>query len=93
MNTFRINIGRFAPGASGNPDGWLKDGARVAELARSYTSEAVGTMLHPMRNGSNERVPGTAAQALLDRGWDKPKVEVATVGWRVSHKLLYQMLG
>jgi hypothetical protein len=50
-------------------------------------------LLHLMRHGSNERVPGTAAQALLDRGWGKPKVEVATVGWRVGHKLLYQMLG
>jgi urea transport system ATP-binding protein len=33
-----------------------------------------------MRHGSNERVPGTAAQALLDRGWGKPKVEVVADG-------------
>jgi len=26
----------------------------------------------------NERVCGTAAKALLDRGWGKPKVEVVT---------------
>ena len=31
-----------------------------------------------MRAGENERVRGTAAQALLDRGWGKPKVEVVT---------------
>ena len=31
-----------------------------------------------MRSGKNERVRGSAAQALLDRGWGKPKVEVAT---------------
>ena len=29
-----------------------------------------------MRSGNDERVRGTAAQALLDRGWGKPKVEV-----------------
>jgi hypothetical protein len=29
-----------------------------------------------MRGGKDERVRGTAAQALLDRGWGKAKVEV-----------------
>ena len=29
-----------------------------------------------MRSGNDERVRVTAAQALLDRGWGKPKVEV-----------------
>ena len=33
-----------------------------------------------MRHGSNERVRGTAAQALLGRGWGKPKVEVLADG-------------
>jgi hypothetical protein len=31
-----------------------------------------------MRDGNDERVLGTAAQALLYRGWGKAKVEVAT---------------
>ena len=31
-----------------------------------------------MRAGKDERVRGTAAQALLDRGWGKAKVEVLT---------------
>ena len=31
-----------------------------------------------MRHGKDERVRGTAAQALLDRGWDKAKLEVVT---------------
>ena len=31
-----------------------------------------------MRNGKDERVKGTAARALLDRGWGKPRVEVVT---------------
>ena len=33
-----------------------------------------------MRNGRDERVRGTVAQALLDRGWGKAKVEVVTEG-------------
>ena len=31
-----------------------------------------------MRDGKDERVRGTAAQALLDRGWGKARVEVVT---------------
>ena len=31
-----------------------------------------------MRDGKDERMRGTAAQALLDRGWGKAKVEVVT---------------
>ena len=31
-----------------------------------------------MRSGNDERVRGTAAQALLDRGWGKPKLEVVS---------------
>ena len=33
-----------------------------------------------MRNSKDERVRGTAATALLDRGWGKPKVEVVAEG-------------
>jgi len=51
---------------------------RVAELARSYTFEAIETLVDLMRHGKDERVRGTAAQALLDRGWGKAKVEVVS---------------
>jgi len=50
----------------------------VAELARSYTKEALETLVELMRNGKDERINGTAAQALLDRSWGKPRVEVVT---------------
>ena len=33
-----------------------------------------------MRHGKDERVRGTAAQALLDRGWGKAKVGVVANG-------------
>ena len=39
---------------------------------------AVETLVDLMRHGSDDRVRGTASQALLDRGWGKAKVEVAT---------------
>ena len=74
----RLKSGQFAPGQSGNPGGRPKDEHRVAELARSYTVEAIETLVELMRDGKDERVRGTAAQALLDRGWGKAKVEVVT---------------
>ena len=74
----RVNGGQFAPGSSGNPGGRPKDEARVAELARCHTIEAIDTLVELMRHGKDGRVRGTAAQALLDRGWGKPKVEVVS---------------
>ena len=49
-------------------------------MARSYTTEAIEILVELMRSGNDERVRGTAAQALLDRGWGKPKVEVVADG-------------
>ena len=65
----RLKSGQFAPGQSGNPGGRPKDEHRVAELARSYTVEAIDTLVELMRDSKDERLRGTAAQALLDRGW------------------------
>ena len=76
----RTKSGQYASGTSGNPGGRTKDEARVAKQARSYTAEAIDTPVTLMRNGRDERVRGTIAQALLDRGWGKPKVEVVNEG-------------
>jgi len=76
----RNQNGQFQPGFSGNPGGRPKDEFKVAELARSYTLEAVETLVDLMRHSKDDRVRGTASQALLDRGWGKAKVEVATSG-------------
>jgi len=74
----RSKSGQFAPGQSGNPGGRPKDEHRVGELARSYTLEAIETLVGLMRHGRDERVRGSAAQALLDRGWGKAKMEVVS---------------
>ena len=76
----RKENGQFKQGFSGNPGGRSKDEHKVAELARSYTVEAVETLVDLMRHSRDDRVRGTASQALLDRGWGKAKVEVATSG-------------
>ena len=76
----REKNGRFLLGHSGNPGGRPKDEYKVAELARSYTVEAVETLVDLMRHSRDDRVRGTASQALLDRGWGKAKVEVTTSG-------------
>jgi hypothetical protein len=97
----RSKSGQFAPGQSGNPGGRPKDEHRVGELARSFTLEAIETLVDLMRHGRDERVRGIAAQALLDRGWGKAKVEVVSnaeggylellraVNERTPHRQLY----
>ena len=74
----RDSAGRFQKGHSGNTGGRPKDEHKVAELARSFTTEAIDTLVALMRTGKDERVRGTDAQALLDMGWGKAKVEVVT---------------
>ena len=74
----RNSRGQYISGHSGNPSGRPKDEYKVAKLARTYTSEAIDTLVELMRHGKDERVRGTAAQALLDRGWGKPKQELLT---------------
>ena len=76
LTKVRSANGKFPKGRSGNPGGRPRDEQKVAELARSYTKEAIETLAELMRSSHDGRVRGTAAQALLDRGWGKPRVEV-----------------
>ena len=68
--------GRFLKSYSGNAGGRPKDEHNIAALARSYSTEAIETLIDLMRNAREDRVRGTAAQALLDRGFGKSKVEI-----------------
>ena len=73
----RNALGQFVAGHTGNAGGRPKDEHKVAELDRSYTLEAIETLVELKRSGNkSERIRGSAAQALLDRGWDKPKQEI-----------------
>ena len=76
----RDRSGQFLLSQSGNLGGRPKDEHRFSELARSSTAEAIETLIDLVRHGKDERVRGTAAQALLDRGWGKARVEVNTKG-------------
>ena len=78
QDEIRDGSGRFRAGHSGNAGGRPRDEYKLAELACSYTAEAIDTLVELMRHGKDDRVRGTAAQALLERGWGKPRVEVAT---------------
>ena len=46
--------------------------------ARQGLREGGETLAELMRSGNEERVRDMATQALLDRGWGKPKVEVVS---------------
>ena len=72
----RDKSGRFLRGHSGNAGGRPKDEHKIAALARSYSIEAIETLVELMRNARDDRLRGTAAQALLDTGFGKPKVEI-----------------
>ena len=72
--------GQFVAGYTGNAGGRPKDNHKIAELTQGYTLEALDKLIELMRHSKNERVRGTGAQALLERGWSKPKQEIVSNG-------------
>ena len=83
----RDKSGRFVKGYNGNAGGRPKNEHNIAALARSYSAEAIETLVELMRNARDDRVRGTAAQALLDRGFGKPKVEIQNTNADFRHAL------
>ena len=67
-------IGRpFEKGQSGNPGGRPKVVAEIRQLARERGPEAIAALVKVMTKGKSEAARVAAANALLDRGWGRPK--------------------
>ena len=71
----------FKKGESGNPGGrpkmTLEDGRTLTDLAREHTPTAVKTLVEVMEAaGSSDAARVSAATALLDRGWGRPKQDL-----------------
>ena len=48
---------------------------RLSELAKTYTEEALETLVDVARNGRTDAARVSAANALLDRAYGKPAVK------------------
>ena len=72
----RNALGQFVAGHTVNAGGRPKDEHKVAALARTCTLESIETLVELMCSGKCERICGTAAHALLDRGWGKSQQEI-----------------
>ena len=51
----------------------IEQGARLAELAKSYSDIAFNTLVDVAINGTSDSARIAAANSILDRGYGKPK--------------------
>ena len=68
---YREGAGR--PSGSTNKS-TLEQYQRLSELAKTYTEEALHTLVDVARNGRTDAARVSAANAILDRGYGKPAV-------------------
>jgi hypothetical protein len=69
---------------AGRPTGALnkatkEQGARLSELAKSYTDIAFTTLVDVAMNGSSDTARIAAANSILDRGYGRPKADLEEV--------------
>ena len=50
----------------------LAQSQRLSELAKTYTEDALNTLIDVARNGRTDAARVSAANAILDRGYGKP---------------------
>lgn len=70
----------FVKGQSGNPGGKAKvlaDGRTLTDLARDHTERAVTALVAVLdSDDASDAAKVSAATAILDRGWGRPKQDV-----------------
>ena len=64
----------YTPGVSGNKGGRPAGLADIRTLARTYTQDAIDTLVYILKDDeARESARIAAATLLLDRGWGKPE--------------------
>jgi hypothetical protein len=66
--------GQDSPSGSTNKSS-PEESQRLSELAKTYTEEALLTLVDVARNGRTDAARVSAANALLDRAYGKPAVK------------------
>jgi hypothetical protein len=74
------NLRPWPKGVSGNPAGMPRHNPSLRELARSYTKDAVNTLVSIMRSAPKPADRIEAANILLSRGWGLPTQPIAAEG-------------
>jgi hypothetical protein len=79
----------FAKGQSGNLGGRPKALKAIEEVARDHTAEALATLVRVCTDAfAPPAAQVAAANALLDRGWGKPKQAIDAKGTLTLEQLV-----